>query len=253
MDMLSICGIFKCKSIILFSQNLTCSSLKLDVLSYDYAGYGISPRTPSEEMTYEDLETVLSYAVTVLGYQLWEIYLWGFSLGTGPTVEIAKKYSTIGGVILNSPLASCLAWLDNSPEKPFTGYKGTDFFSNITKINDIQTKILIIHGESDRIIPCSHSKSLYQKLKTMRKSVDKSTSNEWLILIPEADHNDIPFIIANPLSELNKKIKGILDFMYLAKKMEKRHAKADLAMKYKKEPADLKQLFKKVRINYIGS
>ena len=204
-------------------------------------------------MTYNDLEIVLSYTVAVLGYQLWEIYLWGFSLGSCPTVEIATRYSTIGGVILNSPLASCLAWLDNSPNKPFKGYKGNDLFSNITKISDIQTKILIIHGESDSVINCSHGKSLYQKLKLTRKSADDNSSNEWLILIPEADHNDIPSIIANPLGELKKKLKGILDFMYLSKKMEKRNAKDDLALKYKQESLYLKEIFKNVRVNCVGA
>lgn len=223
------------------------------MISYDYAGYGISPRSPSEEMIYQDLETVLSYAVAELGYQLWEIYLWGFSLGSGPTVEIAKRYSTLGGVILNSPLASCLAWLDSSPEKPAMGYKGPDLFSNITKISEVQTKILIMHGESDRIIPCAHSKSLFQKLKASRKPPTDDTSNEWLILIPEADHNDIPSIIASPHCELRKKIKGILDFMYVAKKMEKRNAKGDLKEKYNQEPDALKRIFKGVRINHIGA
>ncbi len=110
-----------------------------------------------------------------------------------------------------------------------------------------------MHGEGDRTIPCAHSKSLFQKLKTNRKAPEDNTSNEWLLLIPEADHNDIPAIIASPSSELRKKIKGILDFMYLAKKMEKRNSKGDLKKKYKQEPIDVQQIFQNIRINQIGT
>ena len=44
------------------------------------------------------------------------IILWGFSLGSFPTITNASKYS-VGGVILQSPLASISTFLDGSDDK----------------------------------------------------------------------------------------------------------------------------------------
>lgn len=54
----------------------------------------------SEQTIYEDLEMVLSFAVHHLKYQLNKIILWGFSMGSCPTVEIASRYINIGGIVL---------------------------------------------------------------------------------------------------------------------------------------------------------
>lgn len=35
---------------------------------------------------YEDIETILSYAIFKLNYSIEKIILWGFSLGSGPSV-----------------------------------------------------------------------------------------------------------------------------------------------------------------------
>lgn len=229
-------------------------SYKIEIIAYDYAGYGISPHQPTEEMTYQDLETVLSYVVTVLRYDLSEIYLWGFSLGTGPTVEIAKKYSTLCGVILNSPLASCLAWLDKTSEKPLGGYTGTDSFSNITKISQIKSKILIMHGERDRVVPCCHSRSLFEKLRTERVSeANDDAGSEWLFTLPGADHNDIPALFADPESDLSAKVKKIMEFMYLDKRIAWKEAKGLPKNKFVEESLLLKKLFADIRINDVGT
>jgi abhydrolase domain-containing protein 17 len=45
----------------------------------------------SEKTTYEDLEYVMSFAQERLKYNIKNIILWGFSLGTGPTVELASR------------------------------------------------------------------------------------------------------------------------------------------------------------------
>lgn len=81
------------------------------MLLYDYRGYGLSQGELSEESVYADLETVLSYAVHQLKFGLRQILLWGFSLGSCPTVEIAQRYQSLCGVILEAPLASVYVYL----------------------------------------------------------------------------------------------------------------------------------------------
>ena len=223
------------------------------MLTYDYAGYGIASQTPSEDASYHNLEVVLSYAIATLGYELSEIFLWGFSLGSGPTVEIATRYQSLAGVILHSPLASCLAWLDSSLDKCTQGYAGPDLFSNITKVAKIKSKVLILHGGEDRIIPSCHSQCLYNQLKKSRKlpTLDNS-SDEWLIIVSGADHNDIPSVFENNSAPLKKKVKSIMDFMYVSRKVQLKRGPVNIAVVHKEEQLILKKHFESVRVNATG-
>jgi pimeloyl-ACP methyl ester carboxylesterase len=75
----------------------------VDVLGYDYSGYGES-RVPviGEETIVRDLEIVVAWVNRPLS----KIILWGFSLGTFPTVCNAAMYSQLAGMVLQCPIAS---------------------------------------------------------------------------------------------------------------------------------------------------
>lgn len=105
-------------------------------------------------MTYKDLESVLAFAVCNLGYNLNQIILWGYSLGSGPTCEIASRFTTIAAVILQAPMASLYHWVDD--HAPYQ-----DGYANTKKIHSIRGRILIIHGVDDQVIPIRHSELLY--------------------------------------------------------------------------------------------
>jgi len=80
----------------------------VNVVVYDYIGYGISSGITTEEKIYDDIENVLAFTVNYLKIPLHKIFLWGYSLGSGPTVDLASKYQNLAGVVLLAPLASCL-------------------------------------------------------------------------------------------------------------------------------------------------
>lgn len=46
------------------------SIYKINIISYDYRGYGLSKGETNESNTYEDLEIVLAYAVNELNYNI---------------------------------------------------------------------------------------------------------------------------------------------------------------------------------------
>ena len=130
--------------------------LKMDVVIYDYTGYGISPHKPSESNTYKDLEAVMSFAVGRLNYPLNKIILCGFSLGSGPTVEIATRFHSLPFIVLFASLASCLSIVSKGKDKP----SKHDIFDNLGKMGKIWCDVLLVHGDEDELISINHSQEL---------------------------------------------------------------------------------------------
>jgi fermentation-respiration switch protein FrsA (DUF1100 family) len=79
---------------------------QVNVLAYDYEGYGHSTGQPSEEGAQSDVIAAYEYLRTRLGIKASNIYLFGRSLGGGPTIYLArelarrKKDDIVAGVIL---------------------------------------------------------------------------------------------------------------------------------------------------------
>lgn len=180
----------------------------MNVLAYDYRGYGISKGCTCEKSTYDDLEYVLSFAQEKLHYELSNIILWGFSLGTGPTVEIAARYQNLGGVILQSPLASVLVWLDKKANWDYE-YSSTDIYCNINKIENIKAKIFIIHGKRDQTIDFRHSNLLYEKYVNF----SKDNNQIWLVLAEGVGHNDIQYLIEDEGGIFYKRIMKFIELV----------------------------------------
>ena len=140
--------------------------LGVNVLAYDYCGYGHNGRHGicSEESCYQDIYKVFCY-LTSEGIFPNRIILMGTSLGTGPTIDLAKNYN-VSGVILRSPFTSIvrivpyigdiLAWI------PFI-----DIFPNIDKISKVSAPLYIVHGKKDNLVPVEHAYALESKAKNL--------------------------------------------------------------------------------------
>lgn len=130
--------------------------LQVDILLYDYTGYGTSRGRPSERNCYNDIESVFKYLVDTKNVKTQDIILYGRSLGSGPTVHLAHLLSLnnihLRGVILQSPISSAVRVVSESLAK----IPGVDMFENIKKIGSIHFPILIVHGDSDQVVPFSH-------------------------------------------------------------------------------------------------
>jgi hypothetical protein len=127
-----------------------------NVLVYDYPGYGLSEGEPTEANMYEAIDLFFHYLHNELKIKEEAIILYGFSLGSGPTLYLAQKHKNIQAIILQSPMLSAYKMVDY-----FNIFPG-DRFPNYKRIKNIATKTLFIHGEEDLIIPISHAKRLYE-------------------------------------------------------------------------------------------
>jgi alpha-beta hydrolase superfamily lysophospholipase len=61
---------------------------------------------PSEQNTYADIEAAYDHVVEQLGVREEDVVLYGQSVGSGPTVDIAARKDKIRGVVLHSPMLS---------------------------------------------------------------------------------------------------------------------------------------------------
>jgi len=80
-------------------------TLGVSVFAYDYRGYGTSQGTPSEQNAYQDIESAYRHLTVTLVISPNHIILYGRSLGSGTSVEIASR-EPIAGLILEGPFTS---------------------------------------------------------------------------------------------------------------------------------------------------
>lgn len=136
-------------------------SLGVNLLAYDYSGYGLSSGEPSEENCYADITAVYEHMVNIMKIDPKNIILYGRSLGSGPscymaahTAELGKP---VGGLILHAPFLSIYrVVVDAGCTLP------GDKFPNIDYAPHISCPIFLIHGTRDTIVPFSHSERLYE-------------------------------------------------------------------------------------------
>jgi acetyl esterase/lipase len=63
---------------------------------------------PSEHNTYADIEAVYKYLEENYGAKQEDIILYGQSVGSGPTVDLAARLPRLRAVVLHSPILSGL-------------------------------------------------------------------------------------------------------------------------------------------------
>ena len=152
--------------------------LKTDIFSYDYSGYGLSSGSPNEANLYADIRAAYKYLKDHFKYKDEQIILYGQSIGTVPTIDLASQTasSNIAAVILHSPLLSGLRVIvPNARNSCF------DPFPSIEKMDKVKSKVLVIHGTEDEVIDFHHGLQIYELAKEKYDPL-------W---VEGAGHNDI--------------------------------------------------------------
>ncbi|KAI8534442.1 hypothetical protein RHMOL_Rhmol10G0089900 [Rhododendron molle] len=171
--------------------------LRINLMGYDYSGYGQSTGKlayivhklysflkdgkvydfclvkPSEYNTYADIDAVYKCLKEQYGVKDEQLIVYGQSVGSGPTVDLASRVSNLRGVVLHSPILSGLRVL--YPVKRTFWF---DIFKNSDKISMVNCPVLVIHviksdevtlfhsqGTSDEVVDCSHGKQLWELCK----------------------------------------------------------------------------------------
>lgn len=163
--------------------------LKINIICYDYQGYGLSTGKCTEYTCYYNHECIINYAINTLKIDEKNIILTGHSLGTGVVIDYAVKNNWKHPIILISPYKSILSIVnDKIPYiymiKPCINF--INMFKNNKKIKNLHCPVKIIHSLNDSIIPIKQSHKLYKDLNC--KLFKLST-------ILDGNHNDIFFYL----------------------------------------------------------
>ncbi|XP_049383196.1 uncharacterized protein LOC125847600 [Solanum stenotomum] len=134
--------------------------LRVNLLGYDYSGYGQSTGKPSEQNTYADIEAAYKCLEENYGTKQEDVILYGQSVGSGPTLDLAARLPRLRAVILHSPLLSGLRVM-----YPVKRTYWFDIYKNIDKIPSVNCPVLIIHGTADEVVDFSHGKQLWELCK----------------------------------------------------------------------------------------
>lgn len=141
-----------------------------DFFAYEYSGYSIASgdSVPSEAACYQNIQAAFDYLVRELEIPRDRIILYGVSLGSGPTVELARLNSSgLAGMILQSPFASVIRTQCPDCCAASCVLQPLDMFRNAEKLVDVALEYpcCVIHGTNDRVVPCSHGRLLHSMLR----------------------------------------------------------------------------------------
>ena len=148
------------------------------VASVDYPGYGLSDGSPDEEGCYRNVHRLYDWLVETCGFKPEDIIVDGFSVGTGPAVELAAT-KPVGGLILEAPFLSAPRVVTKVRILP------VDPFPNLKRIGDVKCPVLFFHGTSDRVIPYEQGRELFGLAREPKRFVS----------IDGGDHNNFPAVM----------------------------------------------------------
>tara|TARA_B110000438_G_C15552064_1_gene537391 strand:- start:228 stop:740 length:513 start_codon:yes stop_codon:yes gene_type:complete len=125
-----------------------------------WRGFSGNKGKPSEEGFYQDANSVVEWLKTKNIFEK-DIIIYGESLGTAIAIEIAQN-KDFGGIILESPFTSMIEL--GKLKYPFLPVKLLlkDNYESDTKIKNIKSPILIMHGKADNIVPFYMGKKMYE-------------------------------------------------------------------------------------------
>ena len=174
----------------------TCAALLatgVNVLQFDYRGYGRSQGRPSEKGTYLDAQAAYQW-LRQRGFAGTNIIAFGESLGGGVAAELAVR-EPVGGLVLQSTFTSVpdmgaelFPWLP-------VRWLGKIHYNTRSKLPGLHVPVLVMHSPADELVKFHHGKANF------------AAANEPKLFCElRGDHN-------NPLADSQAFIGGIQKFL----------------------------------------
>jgi len=133
----------------------------INFLIVAYRGFSGNKGQPTEKGLYEDAQKTLDWLTKQKIHEN-QIVIYGESLGTGVSIEVAQN-KKFAGIILESPFTSMVdAGKFYYPYLPVSLLL-KDRYETIKKLENINIPILVMHGKKDKIVPFHMGQEVFEK------------------------------------------------------------------------------------------
>ena len=134
--------------------------MNINFLLLSWRGFSGNKGEPTEQGLYQDARSAVKWLIKQGVFEE-NIIIYGESLGTGVTTEIAQN-KNFAGIILESPFTSMVA--AGKSKYPIFPIRLLlkDRYESDKKIKKIKSPVLIMHGEQDNIVPFWMGEKMFQ-------------------------------------------------------------------------------------------
>jgi pimeloyl-ACP methyl ester carboxylesterase len=131
------------------------------MLFVNYRGYGGSAGRPGEKALFEDALAIYDYATSTGDARPDDVVAMGRSLGSGVATMLASE-RPVRAVVLVTPFDSLIAVAAHHYSFLPVGALLEHRFMSIDRAPRIETPVLILAAQWDRIVPPAHAQRLYE-------------------------------------------------------------------------------------------
>jgi uncharacterized protein len=158
----------------------------LNVLAFDYRGYGRSTGSPTEKGLYRDADAVLAELARLRQRESAAgstarrpVIYWGRSLG-GPVAAYATTVTRPDGLILESTFPDKRAVLGRQFVLRTLNLLASFRFETADMLRGFHRPTLVMHGDADSVVPYGAGRALFDRLSEPKR----------FVTLRGADHND---------------------------------------------------------------
>lgn len=172
-------------SFLFFTSSPSNQRFNSSIFAVEYPGYGPAEGDSCEESVNDNVKTAFEFLLS-LGYPTSNIVIMGYSIGTGPTIQLASELCDAGtppGAIVTIAAFLSICDIVRDLRRSLLISLFADAIANRwnsgEKIKKVTCPSMFVHGLIDEVIPYEHSEKLFQSCPAEGKR---------LRLVPEADH-----------------------------------------------------------------
>lgn len=162
------------------------------VFAYEYRGYGHSGGESSEAASYADAQLALDW-LKANGTPPERVIAFGYSLGAGSAIELART-QPVAGLVVESSFVSAYRVMTTWPI--LLG----DKFQNERKLPQVHCPVLVMHGTADPVIPHWHGELLFAAANEPKS----------LLIVPGGGHGGLDALIGERYWQALRDFAGTL-------------------------------------------
>lgn len=143
--------------------------LGLNVLMYDYRGFGKSEGTPDENGLYADAQAAYEFLLNEKKIRAGRVISYGESLG-GSVAAVLASRNQVGALVLDSSFSSAQAMA--AVMLPWLRRLTVSEFDTRAALPNVAAPVLILHSAADEVVPYSQAKANFEAANDPKQFVD---------------------------------------------------------------------------------